>query len=328
MAGPHAKGRPSGLLGEKFRSGPEPRPQVDRPKVMTRLRGTLIAAAVPLVVLLGACAQQTAAGSPTGSTGSTGSPESIAAKGPAANDLVLRTETYGGFVAPDMVLGRFPQISVYGDGRVISEGPVPSIYPGPALPNIQVSMITPELVQHLVQEGLTAGVRNGADLGQPGVADAPTTRVTVVTAAGKQVVTINALSEAPSNDRRLTTDQRDARTRIAAYVKKLGALPTGHSTAYQPTSVVVYAAPWAKPANGPGPVTKQWPGPALPGSDIDPATKAGCVAVTGAQTPKVLAAAKGANAETPWATNGGKWKIVFRPLLPDENGCAAVKTTR
>ncbi|MEV6850336.1 hypothetical protein [Actinoplanes sp. NPDC051411] len=296
---------------------------------MTRLRGTLIAAAVPLVVLLGACAQQTAAGSPTGSTGSPAESreEGTTAKTPAANDLVLRTETYGGFVAPDMILGRFPQISVYGDGRVISQGPVPSIYPGPALPNIQVSMITPGLVRQLVQEGLSAGVRNGSDLGQPGVADAPTTRVTVVTAAGKQVVTINALSEAPSNDRRLTADQRDARAKIAAYVKKLGALPK-NPTAYQPIAMVVYAAPWTKPASGPVPPAKAWPGPALPGPDIDPATRAGCVAVTGDQTARVLTAAKGANALTPWTTGSRQWRIVFRPLLPDENGCAAVKTTR
>jgi hypothetical protein len=288
---------------------------------MTRLRGTLIAAAVPLVVLLGACAQQTAAGSPTGT------PESAAAKSPAANDLVLRTETSGGFVAPDMVLGRFPQISVYGDGRVISEGPVPAIYPGPALPNIQVSTITPELVRQLVKEGLAAGVRNGSDLGQPGVADAPSTRVTVVTAGGKQVVTINALTEAPSNDRRLTSDQRSTRAKIAAYVKKLGALPK-NPVAYQPTAVVVFAAPWTKPANGPVPPAKAWPGPALPGTDIDSATRAGCLAVTGGQTPKVLTAARSANALTPWTTGSSKWRIVFRPLLPDENGCAAVKATR
>jgi hypothetical protein len=311
-------------LTEKFRSKPEPGPGVARPKGMTRFRGTLIAAAVPRALLLCACAQQTAAGSPAGSAGT---PESTTAKSPRANDLVLRTETYGGFVAPNMILGRFPQISVYGDGRVLSEGPVPSIYPGPALPNIQVSMITPELLQHLVQEGLTAGVRNGADLGQPGVADAPTTRVTVVTAAGKQVVTINALSQAPSNDRRLTADQRDARTKIAAYVKKLGALPK-NPTAYRPTAVVVYAAPWTKPASGPVPPAKAWPGPALPGSDIDPATRAGCVAVTGDQAATVLTAAKGANALTPWTTGSSKWRIVFRPLLPDENGCEAVKTTR
>jgi hypothetical protein len=292
---------------------------------MTRLRGTLIAAAVPLI-LLGACARATPAGTPAAGSPA-GTPESTTAKGPGADDLVLRTETYGGFVAPDLVLGRFPQISVYGDGRVISQGPVPAIFPGPALPNVQQSTITPELVRQLVREGLAAGVRNGSDLGQPSVADAPTTRVTVVSGGSKQVVTINALSEAPSNDRRLSTEQRDTRAKVAAYVRKLAALPR-NTTAYQPTAVAVFAAPWAKPASGPVPEAKAWPGPALPGTDVDPASKAGCVAVTGAQTPKVLAAAKGANALTPWTTATGKWKIVFRPLLPDENGCAAVKATR
>lgn len=294
---------------------------------MTRLRGSLIAAAVPLIVLLGACAQPTASGTPAGSAGSGGSPESAPAKSPGANDLVIRTESYGGFVSPNLVLGRFPQISVYGDGRVISQGPVPAIYPGPALPNIQVSRITPEFVRQLVQEGLAAGVRNGTDLGQPSVADAPTTRVTVVTAGGKQVVTINALTQAPSNDRRLSTSQRDTRAKIAAYVKRLAGLPK-NTTAYEPTAVAVFAAPWTKPANDPVPPAQAWPGPALPGPDVDSATKAGCVVVTGAQTAKVLAAAKDANALTPWTTGSSKWRIVFRPLLPDENGCAAVKATR
>jgi hypothetical protein len=332
-------GRP-GLLTEKIRSRPEPGTGFARPTGMTRLRGTLIAAAVPLI-LVGACARTadgapTAGGSapgtpesttPAGTTSADTTPESTTAKLPGANDLVLRTETYGGLVAPDMLLGRFPQISVYGDGRVISQGPVPAIYPGPALPNVQVSMITPEFVRQLVNEGVAAGVRNGTDLGQPAVADAPTTRVTVVTAGGKQIVTINALSEAPSNDRRLTADQRNTRARIAAYVRKLSGLPR-NSSAYEPTAVVVFAAPWAKPATGPVPRAVAWPGPSLPGPDVDSATRAGCVVVTGAQTPTVLAAAKGANVLTPWTTGSGKWKIVFRPLLPDENGCAAVKATR
>jgi hypothetical protein len=292
---------------------------------MTRLRGTLIAAAVPLV-LLGACARPSPDGTPAAGSPA-GTPESAPAKMPGADDLVLRTETYGGFVGPDRMLGRFPQISVYGDGRVISPGPMPAIYPGPALPNIQVSMITPERVRQLVREGEAAGVRNGTDLGQPGVADAPTTRVTVVADDGKQVVTINALSEAPSNDRRLSADQRDTRARIAAYVKKLASLP--HNTSrYEPASVAVFAAPWTQPAAGPAQPAQAWPGPALPGPDVDPATKAGCITVTGAETPKVLAAARKANTLTPWTTGSGKWKIVFRPLLPDENGCASVRATR
>ena len=208
---------------------------------------------------------------------------------------------------------------------------MPAIYPGPALPNVLVQRITPELVQELVHEGLTAGVRNGADLGQPGVADAPTTRITVVTAGGAQIVTANALSQAQSDDPRLTAAQRQARAKLAAYEKKLTGLTTRQgmpqATAYQPDAVAVFATPYTAPTGMPASPAKAWPGPALPGSDIDAATKAGCVAVTGAQKDKVLAAAKAANSATPWTVGSTKWHVVFRPLLPDESGCAAVKGT-
>jgi hypothetical protein len=36
----------------------------------------------------------------------------------------------------------------------------------------------------------------------------------------------------------------------------------------------------------------------------------------------VLAAAKTANARTPWVSGGTRWEVNFRPLLPDETSCA------
>ena len=297
---------------------------------MTRLRGTLIAAAVPLI-LLGACARHTA-GAGYASGAPSGDPESAPAASPGADELVLRTESYGGFVPADQNVGRLPTVSVYGDGRLISEGPVPAVYPGPAMPNVLVQRITPELVQELVREGLSAGVRNGTDLGRPGVADAPTTRVTVVTGGGRQIVTADGLSEAAADDPRLTAAQRQARAKIAAFEKKLSGLPAQQGlpqpTAYEPDRLAVFATPYTAPTGLPASPAKAWPGPALPGSDVDAATKAGCVVVAGAQKDKVLAAAKNANAVTPWTAGSAKWRIVFRPLLPDESGCAAVKESR
>jgi hypothetical protein len=330
VAGPHARGRPPGLFAGNF---PRPR-NLGRAsvvqKVMTRLRGTLIAAAVPLI-LLGACAR-TAAGAGSASSGPSGEPGSAPAASPGADELVLRTESYGGFVPAGQNLGRIPGTSVYGDGRVISEGPTPAIYPGPALPNVQVQRITPELVRELIREGVAAGVRNGVDLGQPGVADAPTTKITVVTADGPQIVAAVALSEAPADDPRLTAAQRQARTKLAAFDQKLSGLTVrpgaSQSTAYQPARIAVLASPYTAPTGLPASPAKAWPGPALPGTDIDAATKAGCVVVSGPQTATVLAAAKGANAITPWTAGSAEWHIVFRPLLPDEDGCAAVKGTR
>jgi hypothetical protein len=42
----------------------------------------------------------------------------------------------------------------------------------------------------------------------------------------------------------------------------------------------------------------------------------------------VLAAAKSAKSITPWTSGGRQWTVVFRPLLPDEAGCADLKAAR
>jgi hypothetical protein len=297
---------------------------------MTRLRGTLIAAAVPLF-LLAACAQP--GDSVAGATGP-GVPESATASPQGADELVARVESYGGFVPADRTVGTLPAISVYADGRVITEGPVPAIYPGPALPNLQVLKLSSYRVEQLLDEAATAGVRPGTDFGRPNVADAPTTRVTVKTAQGTQSVAVVALNEAQANDPMLTDAQEAARATLAGFVKKLTDLSAGDgasaSKAYEPASVAVLARPWTKEQAGGEPAQAEvaWPGPALPGDYLNPTFKIGCVVVTGAGADQVLAAAKKANQLTPWTAGGEKYLITFRPLLPDETGCAKFKGNR
>ncbi|WP_250035230.1 hypothetical protein [Paractinoplanes maris] len=296
---------------------------------MTRLRGTLMAAAVPLF-LLAACAQPGATGA--GAPGS-GAPESASASPQGGDELVARVESSGGFVPPDRTVGSLPSISVYADGRVITEGPVPAIYPGPALPNLQVVMLSPDQLQQLIKEAGDAGVSSGTDFGRPNVADAPTTRVTVTTAEGTQSVAVEALNEAQADDPMLDAAQEAARAKLAGFVDKLGDLAAGgdpsSTTAYQPESMAVLARPWTKPAAGDVAQPEiAWPGPALPGDYLNPAFKIGCVVVSGAEAGKVVAAAKKANQMTPWTAGGEKYLITFRPLLPDETGCAQFKGNR
>jgi hypothetical protein len=283
-----------------------------------------MAAAVPLI-MLSACAQ--AAGS--GATGSSASPGATTPQG--ADTLVVRAESFGGFVPADLTVGTLPSVSVYGDGRVITEGPVPAIAPGPALPNLQVQMITPELVQRLAKDALAAGVRGGADFGRPGVADAPSTRITVTTAEGTQSVTVEALGEAQANDPQLTAAQREARAKLSAYVQKVTDLSTATgmpaTSAYAPEAVAVLAHPFTASGDLSSPEIA-WPGPALPGETVNANIGMGCVILTGAEKDKVLAAARTATAITPWTADGKKWQIRFRPLLPDEKGCAALKGDR
>ncbi|GAA3921805.1 hypothetical protein GCM10022629_31560 [Amorphoplanes auranticolor] len=281
--------------------------------------------------LLSACAQQTAAGTP----GPGPSPEtsSAPATGGSGDALVLRVSSAGGFVPPSAIVGRLPETSVYADGRVIFNGPVTLSYPGPALPNLQWGTISPATLQQLLDKAVAAGVRPGIDFGQPGVADAPTTEVTVVTAAGKRTVGAVALREAQPDDPQLTKAQQQARTKLRAFVDELGDLTTrlmtGEPQQYRPEIIAGIVQPYVEPEDQPGrPRAVPWPGPALPGEPMNPDLKLSCVAATGEQADAVLAAAKDATAISPWVWADKSWSVLLRPLLPDETGCADLKAAR
>ncbi len=298
---------------------------------MTRLRGSWTAAAAVTMLLLSACAQQTAAGAPSAGP----SPDSSSAPTvPGGDDaLVLRVSSAGGFVPPSMLVGRLPQTSVYADGRVIFNGPVPASYPGPALPNLQWGTISPAALQQLIDMAVTAGVTQGADFGHPGVADAPTTEVTVRTPAGERTVGAVALREAQPDDPQLTKAQQQARTKLRAFVDELDVLSTKLMTSepqqYRPERIAALVQPYTEPDGQPGrPLTVEWPGPALPGEPLSPELKLTCITATGEQRDAVLAAAKSATAITPWEWANNAWSVVLRPLLPDEAGCAGLKAAR
>ena len=288
---------------------------------MTRFRGLCTAAAALFV--LTACARPGGTGTGTGPSGAASSPPA------EGNTLVLRVERVGGLAGPEQMPGGLPLVSVYADGRRIAEGPQIAIYPPPALPSVQVQQLDRATVDRLLTRADAAGIRPGLDLGQPAVADAPTTRITVVTGAGARTLEVVGLTEASPDDPRLTPAQRAARATVAAFVQEVtdvaGGTPEGHP--YRPATLAVLVRPYVAPSDGlpelPRPI--DWPGPALPGT---PLGATGCVPVSGADTGAVLDAAADATAITPWRSGGKTWSVRFRPLLPDENGCADLAAPR
>jgi hypothetical protein len=246
---------------------------------------------------------------------------------PAA--LVLQVAYTGGFLTPELIAGRLPVISVYADGRVLTEGPVPAIYPAPAWPNVQVQQADVETVRSLVDSALAAGVAEATDVGTPGIADAPSTRFTVTTASGTSVREVYALTEG-AGDPNLTAVQQEARGKLVGLLTELSGLPNrlgpeGRAPApYEPTAVAAVVRPWSPPQGDPA-LGQQpalpWPGPALPGEAVAPGVT--CVLASGEQARTVAAAARGANQLTPWSTgDGARWWVGFRPLLPHEAGCS------
>ena len=270
--------------------------------------------ALVALLVLGACAQP-------GGGGDGGSPGSYPY---TPDDLVLRVAFTGGFVAPQATVSRLPLVSVYGDGRVLTEGPVEAIYPGPALPNVQVSRLDRAAVQDLVDRALAAGVGDTADLGAPPIADAPATRFTVFTGLETVEREVYALQETPQDGAGLSAAQRDARARLSAFLGELTDLGASGSEPYRAEAVAALASSYV-PAEDPrlAQPDQSWPGPALPGDPLPGPLGLSCAVATGPQAAAVLDAAGSANALTPWVTpDGARWSLTLRPLLPDESGCA------
>jgi len=248
--------------------------------------------------------------------------------GPA--DLVLRMDVGGGFVAPAYELRRIPTWSLFGDGRVITEGPQIEIYPGPALPSIQVQTITEEDIQAILEAAEAAGLL-GPDrtYGQGCVADAPTATFTVYADGTKHVVSAYALGMVPGS---CPGEDTEARAKLARFSAKLsglaGWLPTGslgEQDQFEFSEMRVYVQPHAgSPEPGLHQAALDWPlsDPLLSFGEAH-ATYGDfrCGVVGGADLAKLLPDAQRANELTPWRSGGADFSLIFRPLLPDEHTC-------
>lgn len=234
--------------------------------------------------------------------------------------MVLRIDQSGGFVTPAVMLTRLPTVTVYGDGRMITEGPTVLVYPGPALPNIQVTKLDAEQVKQVVERARAAGVGSAGDLGSPQVADVPETQFTLRGAVGVEETTVEGLN-APGTG--LTAEQQAAREKLrdfAAWVPDLALEAGAETQPYRPTAVAAVAEPWVANDEAGKQTEVAWPGPDLPGTPVG-TTGVGCVTVTGDQVPRLLDAAAKATAATPWTSGGKRWTVALRPLLPDETDC-------
>jgi hypothetical protein len=302
------------------------------PTLTRPARALLGTAAAATLLLTTACANadsaaQGAAGSASATAGTvepTGDIPEI-----TGSTLVLRIEYTGGFVTPAMVATRLPMISVYADGRVITEGPTTRQYPGPALPNLQLHHVQAADVDALVERARSAGVQNGVNLGQPGIADAQTTRFTLLTEQGLQVVEAYALVEAEGSQNGLTADQvRDRRllseliTAMQDLRATLGAGRVKESVDYVPYEIAGVAMPWQQSEGDPAQTDKAWPGPTLPGTPLGTSQDMGCVVADALAATDIYKAAEDATIITPWTSGGKKYTVQIRPLLPDEHTCA------
>ncbi len=246
------------------------------------------------------------------------------------NDLVLRMDVGGGFVPPSYELRRIPTWSLFGDGRIIIEGPQIEIYPGPALPSVQVQTITEDGIQAILEAAKAAGLlRPDRTYSQDCVADAPTTTFTVYADGAKHVVSAYALGMVPGS---CPGEDTEARAKLAAFAAKLSALaswlPKGSISEqgqFEASEMRVYVQPYTgSPEPGLHQNAIAWP-------LSDPLSSFGkadaiygdfrCGVVGGTDLAKLMPDAQRANELTPWTSGGADYSLIFRPLLPDEHTC-------
>jgi hypothetical protein len=285
-----------------------------------------IAAVLVLAILAAACANSSATPPGDGGTGG-GLPYPT-----GASDLVLRIDTSGGFVGQMVTQGQIPGFSLFGDGRVIMTGAQIEIYPQPALPPVLVTTVDADGIQTILQAAIDAGLDVDADytdLGSTMIADAATTTFTLSVNGETHVVRVYALSELGSKPESMSKAEFDARTAFMAFWTKLGDLrgfvgagSVSDDAPYVTDEMRLYVNDYQPDPSLQEPAI-DWPvsGPLASFGEPSENFDARCGTVSGEELAALMPLAEQANQLTPWRSDGAKFGLVFRPLLPDESGC-------
>lgn len=255
---------------------------------------------------------------------------------------LLQVVQSGGFVPMGWDFSRVPELTVYGDGRAINHGPQIEIWPAPALPNLVLSDLSDDDVAALVEAARDAGLLSDPpDYGQPPVADAPTTYVTLTVDGETYVHAAPALGigdgtgvdgdEAlgdPENG--LSEEAREGRVALAGFIAEANELVATATTsgAYDIAAFGVMARPAAEdtvpddtvedPELIDPAVERQvitWP------LELSLADASECVVVDGDDAATLLQTLGAANVATLYEQAGVRYDTFFRPLLPHESGC-------
>ena len=296
------------------------------------MKARIIVALATLSIVATGCAKSTISDTGGMVSPTPGSPTGIP-HASGAGDLVIQISNEGGFVAPSYTLTVIPQFSLFGDGSVITGGVEPAIYPGAALPSMNVQVVTEEGLQAILQAAIDAGLEDGTDhtdLGSTGIADASTTVFTFDADGVTHTVKIYALGMTSERPAGMSAEEFHAREALQGFVSKVASLetwlPAGSVGATQPfvgEGARLYVSDYQPDPQLTEPA-KAWPlDPPLAsfGAATDVmGTRCGVVSGTD-WTDTLLPLAQSANALTPWTSDGTRYAISFRPLMPNETTC-------
>ena len=237
--------------------------------------------------------------------------------------LILRVEATGGFVPIQELERRVPGFSLYGDGTIITEGPMIEIYPPPAMPALLQRHVDEAGIQAILEAARDAGLFSDKTYDDQMVSDATTTVFTVNADGASYTTSVYAhgFGDASGPD-------RAARADLLAFDTSLGTLSSwlpegsvGPEQTYEPEAVRLFVGPAQRDAELPqSPVP--WPLPE-PLDRFGTPTDGGmrCGMVDGTELETILPDLAASTLLTPWEDHGETFQVLPRPLLPDETGC-------
>ena len=248
------------------------------------------------------------------------------------HDVLVRVAFEGGFVPLEWTYRSLPSFSLYGDGTLVLPGAQIELYPGPALPSISTRTVTEKGIQTTLEEALGSiqGVPDEMlDMGSVGLADVPTTVITIRAGDVDRTIKVYGLSELTERPQHMSAEEFQARGQLQQLVTKLEGLAPwlpdgslGTETSYEGSGARLFVSEYRKGDLPQEPIT--WPlqedldrfGDGAIGSETYR-----CGIVEGTEWTTLREAASQANELTPWSESGARFSILFRPLLPDERGC-------
>jgi len=296
---------------------------------MKRLPLLLVVVALAVAACAGGASPAPPGSPPAASPGPTDVPNGSVPPGDRTG-LLLRIDVGGGLVPPQVPLVQLPQVAIYADGRMITPGPLIEIYPGPALPNIQVTMLSGVGLARVVDLARAAGLV-GPDrvLQAQGIADAPATVFTAVLDGQRHVTSAIALG----SESGIAVPDADLAVRRALLaleqalvdIRSVPGSIVGDDRPYTWTAlrvVVTSDLGTGDPQVRPGVIG--WP--LRPGLDAfgeavvaDGSLR--CGVLEGEQLATIRAALAQSNELTRWQSGATQYRLLLRPLYPEESGC-------
>ncbi|MGH2462152.1 MAG: hypothetical protein ACRDFZ_00825 [Candidatus Limnocylindria bacterium] len=249
--------------------------------------------------------------------------------------VVVRMESIGGFALYEALFTSIPGFTLLGDGRVIIVGVHDPSVPGPAAPDLRVRRLTEQGIQSvLLRLGESGQLDDSASWTgrQATVVDAATTRFTVRAHDREVVVDVYALGMA--SEQGVTVDlppdeqaAHEALTAVEADLLDLDSWVPADEWAdpgwqiYEPPAIRLLIGN----VDGEEPMPEagepmEWPGTIPPGQlgQESPLEALRCGVVAGAEAGTWYAALRQATEVTRWFHDGHLYRVVPRPLLPDE----------